>query len=48
MTNEESLNIIRQALELATRKGCYGLQEVDMILQAIKTLETPTTDENVD
>jgi hypothetical protein len=34
----ENLQIIEQAINLAVTKGAYNLQEVDIILKALKEL----------
>jgi len=38
MTKEESLQIIEQALNAATLKGVYNLNDVSTILQALKKI----------
>lgn len=40
MEQSQSLQIIQQALDIAIRKGCYTLQEVEAILEALKSLST--------
>lgn len=39
MTNEQALQIIEQALNLATQKGAYNIQEVEAILNALRQLK---------
>jgi hypothetical protein len=34
----ENLKVIEQAIDLAVTKGAYNLQEVDVILKALKEL----------
>lgn len=36
----ESLQIIEQAINLATTKGVFNLQEVDLIINALKDLKS--------
>lgn len=36
----ESLQIIEQAINLATTKGVFNLQEVDIIINALKDLKS--------
>lgn len=39
MTNEQALQILEQALNLAVQKGAYNIQEVEAILNALKQLK---------
>jgi hypothetical protein len=39
MTNEQALQIIEQALNLAVQKGAYNMQEVEAILNALRQLK---------
>lgn len=39
MKQEDALTTIKLALEAATRKGVYGLQDVVNILDALKVLD---------
>ena len=36
MKNEQALQIIEQALNLAVQKGAYNMQEVEAILNALR------------
>lgn len=38
--------IIAEALDLAIKKGCYGILEVTNIVKALEILNTPETNEN--
>lgn len=39
MTNEQALQIIEQALNLAVQKGAFNIQEVEAILNALRQLK---------
>jgi hypothetical protein len=39
MTNEQALQIIEQALNLAVQKGAFNMQEVEAILNAVRQLK---------
>jgi len=39
MTNEQALQIIEQALNLAVQKGAFNMQEVEAILNALRQLK---------
>lgn len=38
MEQNQALEIIKQALDVATRKGCYTIQEVEAILKALQLI----------
>lgn len=40
MDKEQAINIVKQALNAATLKGVYSLEDAGTILQAIAVLET--------
>jgi len=35
----EALDVLIQAVEVATKKGCYTLKDCDVLIQAIKVLK---------
>lgn len=39
MTNEQALQILEQALNLAVQKGAFNMQEVEAILNALRQLK---------
>lgn len=39
MTNEQAIQIIEQALNAATQKGVYNLQDVATILNALQVIK---------
>jgi len=39
MTNEQALETIKLALDLAARKGAFGLQDFANILEALKIID---------
>lgn len=39
----QALEVIKQALNVATMKGAFNLMDVQSILDALKILETPDT-----
>lgn len=41
MNEELAIQIITEALDLATKKGCYGLLEMTNIMNALNFLNTP-------
>lgn len=46
----ENLKVIEQAINLAVTKGAYNLQEIDVIINALKELNKEilnTKDENI-
>lgn len=40
MNNQDALNIVTQAIDVAVQKGAYTLQDVANILQALQILKT--------
>jgi hypothetical protein len=39
MEKEKAITIIEQAIDLATKKGIYGLQDMQMILEALSEIK---------
>lgn len=39
----QALEVLKQALNVATMKGAFNLMDAQNILEAIKILETPNT-----
>lgn len=39
----QALEVLKQALNVATMKGAFNLMDVQNILEAIRILETPDT-----
>ena len=42
MEPKQAKETIRQALDAAIQKGCYSLADADLIIQALKEVETET------
>jgi hypothetical protein len=48
LVTETALQILREALNIAIAKGCYGLVEVSNIVKAIEHLEAQPVFEEVE
>lgn len=46
MDQNLAIQIINEALDLAIKKGCYGLLEVNNIVKALETLNTTKNESN--
>lgn len=40
MKQEEALQVVKQAINLATKAGCYTMEEMEVIIVALKTLSS--------
>lgn len=38
MKQEEALQVVKQAINVATKAGCYTMEEMEVIIVALKTL----------
>ena len=45
MDKEQAIQVVEQALDLATQKGAYNLSDVNQILMALSVLKTPKKEE---
>ena len=45
MTKEQAIQVIEQALNLATQKGAFTLVDAQAIINAITVLKTPESNE---
>lgn len=40
MDKEQAINILEQALDIATKKGVYGIKDIEYILNALKAIKS--------